>query len=168
MSDDLIVVGSIAGAYGVRGEVRIKSFCGVPEDIETYSPLVTQDGRSFHLSLLGRVKNGFSARIVEVVTKEDADALKGVQLCARRDQLPETDEDEFYYADLVGLAVMDTGGEMIGTVKQVLNHGADDLLEVIVTGASDTALIPFTKANVPTVDLKAALVVIDPTGGILP
>ncbi len=168
MADDLIVVGSIAGAYGVRGEVRIKSFCGVPEDIETYSPLVTADGQTFHLALLGRVKGGFNARIVEVDTKEQADALKGVQLCARRDQLPAPDEDEFYYADLVGLAVMDTGGAQIGTIKQVLNHGADDLLEVIVTGASDTALVPFTKANVPTVDLKTGRVVIDPPEGLLP
>lgn len=167
MKDDLIVLGSIAGAYGVRGEVRIKSFCAAPEDIETYSPLTTKDGQTFHLSLIGRIKGGFSARIVEITTKEDADALKGTQLCAHRDQLPDTGEDEFYYADLQGLMVLDTGGVEIGTVKQVLNHGADDLLEVQRKGSSDTALVPFTKAIVPTVDLATGRIIIDPPEGIL-
>lgn len=167
MEDDLIVIGSIAGAFGVRGEVRIRSFCANPEDIENYSPLQTQDGKEYHLSLIGPIKGGFSSRIVEVATKEDADALKGTQLCARRSQLPAPGEDEFYYTDLEGLLVLDTGGAEIGTVKQVLNHGADDLLEVQRTGSADTALVPFTKAIVPTVDLTAGRIIIDPPEGIL-
>ncbi|MEO0503363.1 MAG: ribosome maturation factor RimM, partial [Pseudomonadota bacterium] len=81
MSDDRICVGSIGGAYGVQGEVRIKSFCAVPEDIESYAPLTTEDGsRSFTLAILRPIKNGFAGRIAEVATKEQADALKGTQL----------------------------------------------------------------------------------------
>lgn len=167
MSDDLICVGAISGAYGVHGEVRIKSFCAQPEDIEAYSPLSTEDGtRSFALALIRPIKNGFVARIAEVATKEEADALKGTQLFARRDQLPHLPDDEFYYTDLVGLEVFDTGGTSLGQVKSVQNHGASDLLEVRRPGATATVLLPFTKAVVPTVDLAAGRIVADPPDGL--
>jgi 16S rRNA processing protein RimM len=162
-----IVVGAIAGAYGVRGEVRIKSFCANPEDIEAYSPLQDASGRRFDLALIGPIKNGFSARIVQVATKEEADALKGTELYVERDRLPGLPDDEFYYSDLEGLAVFDTGGVEIGVVKTVHNHGADDLLEVQRLGRADTVLIPFTQAIVPTVDLTAGRLVIDPPEGLL-
>ena len=164
----LICVGMIAGAYGVRGELRVKSYCATPSDIENYAPLLDESGtRSFELSLIGQIKNGFSARIIGVETKEQADMLRSTQLFARREDLPALPDDEYYYSDLIGLQVCDTGGVEIGHVKSVMNHGADDLLEVTVPGASDTALIPFTKAIVPTVDLATRRIVIDPPEGLL-
>jgi len=166
---DKVCVGAISGSYGVRGEVRVKSFCAVPEDIETYSPLTDEGGtREFTLALLHPVKNGFSARITQVATKEDADALKGVQLFARRDQLPSLPDDEYYHSDLMGLDVYDTGGTLLGRVKTVQNHGADDLLELQLAGSSATTFLPFTKSGVPTVDLAARRIVADPPDGILP
>ncbi len=167
MSDDRICVGSIGGAYGVQGEVRIKSFCAVPEDIETYAPLTTENGsRSFTLAIVRPIKNGFAGRIAEVATKEEADALKGTQLFAHRDQLPNLPDDEFYYTDLVGLEVFDTGGASLGRVKSVQNHGASDLLEVHAPGATATVLLPFTQAAVPTVDLAAGRIIADPPEGL--
>lgn len=167
MSDDKICVGAIGGAYGVRGELRIKSFCAQAEDIESYSPLTSQDGtRTFHLALIRPIKNGFAARIAEVSTKEDADALKGVQLFARRDQLPSLPDDEYYHADLIGLEVCDTGGTVLGIVKLVHDHGAGDLLEVQRVGSSETVLLPFTLAAVPTVDMAARRVIADPPEGL--
>lgn len=167
MSGDKICVGAIGGAYGVRGELRVKSFCAVPEDLESYSPLTSEDGsRTFHLALVRPVKNGFVARIVEVTSKEEADALKGLQLFADRDQLPSLPDDEYYHTDLMGLEVLDTGGTLIGTVKQVLDHGAGDLLEVQRPGSSQTVLLPFTLAAVPTVDLAAKRIIADPPDGL--
>ena len=167
MSEDLICVGAIGGAYGVRGEVRLKSFCATPDDIETYSPLTTEDGaKTFSLAIIRPMKNGFVARVAEVATKEEADALKGTQLFARRDQLPHLPNDEFYYTDLVGLEVFDTGGTSLGRVKAVQNHGASDLLEVHAPGATTTVLLPFTKDAVPTVDLAAGRIVADPPEGL--
>ncbi|QUJ75800.1 16S rRNA processing protein RimM [Sulfitobacter albidus] len=169
MSAERICVGAIAGAYGVRGELRVKSFCAVPEDLETYKPLTTEDGsRQFSLALIRPIKNGFSARIAEITTKEDADALRGTQLYASRDQLPSLPDDEFYHADLIGLEVTDTGGTLLGRVKTVQNHGADDLLELQLVGGSATVFLPFTKAAVPTVDLTAGRIVADPPEGLLP
>lgn len=168
MSDDLICVGAVGGSYGVKGELRIKSFCADPEAIETYSPLTREDGSgAFHLSLIRPVKNGFVARMVEVTTKEQADALKGTQLFARRDQLPSLPDDEYYHSDLMGLTVTDTGGTVIGTVKSVQNHGATDLLEVQLPASGATVLLPFTLAAVPTVDLEAGRIVADPPEGLL-
>lgn len=167
MSDDLICVGAISGSYGVSGELRVKSFCAQPEDIETYSPLTTQDGgRSFALALIRPMKNGFVARIADVATKEQADALKGTQLFARRDQLPSLPDDEYYYSDLTGLSVHDTGGAVLGQVKSVQNHGAGDLLEVQIPGGSVTVLVPFTLEVVPTVDLSTGRIVADPPEGL--
>ncbi|MBD3664660.1 ribosome maturation factor RimM [Sulfitobacter aestuariivivens] len=164
-----IPVGAIAGAYGVRGELRVKSYCARPEDIETYSPLSSEDGTdSYTLAILRPIKNGFAARITSVATKEEADALKGTVLFAQRDQLPSLPDDEFYHADLIGLEVYDTGGALLGRVKTVQNHGADDLLEVQLAGTSATVFLPFTKAAVPTVDLTAGRIVADPPLGILP
>ncbi|MEP4196563.1 MAG: ribosome maturation factor RimM [Aliishimia sp.] len=165
--EEKIIVGGIAGSYGVKGEVRIKSFCATPEDIETYSPLSDAKGRAFHLSILRPIKNGFAARLAEVATKEQADALKGTDLYALREQLPSLPDDEYYYNDLVDLTVMDTGGVALGRVKAVHNHGADDLLEVVRPGSSDTFLLPFTQAAVPTVDLEAGRLIADPPEGIL-
>jgi 16S rRNA processing protein RimM len=166
---DRVCVGVIAGAYGVRGELRVKSYCAVAEDIETYSPLSDEDGtRQFALALIRPIKNGFAARIPEVATKEDADALRGVTLFALRSQLPGLPDDEYYHADLIGLSVHDTGGALLGRVKTVQNHGADDLLELQLEGSSTTTFLPFTKAAVPTVDLASGRIIADPPDGVLP
>lgn len=166
---EMICVGAIAGSYGVRGELRVKSYCAVPEDIETYTPLWSEDrSRQFALAILHPIKNGFAARITDVSTKEEADALRGTALYADRDQLPSLPDDEFYHADLIGLSVYDTGGVLLGTVKTVQNHGADDLLELQLAGTSATTFLPFTKAAVPTVDLASGRIVADPPHGVLP
>ena len=167
MGDDLICVGAIAGAYGVRGEVRLKSFCAEPRDIGRYGPLFSEDGaRRFDLSLGKAVAGGFAARLSGVTTREAAEALRGVRLHAPRAALPALPDDEFYHADLIGLEVVDTGGVVLGRVSAVLNHGAGDLLELRRAGG-ESVLLPFTRAQVPTVDLAAGRVVADPPEGLL-
>lgn len=160
-------VGTIGGAYGVKGEVRIKSFCAIPEAIADYAPLTTEDGsRTFEVTITRQISNGLAARMTGIDSKEDADALRGMGLYALRSQLPETDDDEYYYADLIGLDVFDTGGNPIGKIKAVQNHGATDLLEVFGPGLKTTVLIPFTKDVVPTVDIASGRVIADPPEGL--
>jgi 16S rRNA processing protein RimM len=156
-----VCVGAIAGAFGVRGEVRIKSFCATPEAIAAYGPLWSEDGaRCFTLRLTGTAPGVLVGRLSGVGTKEAADALRGQRLYADRDRLPPPGEDEFYHADLIGLPVFDTGGAPLGTVLAVHNHGASDILEV--AGPRGTILLPFTRTVVPTVDLAAGRIVADP------
>lgn len=164
---DLICVGAIAGAFGVRGEVRLKSFCATPEDIETYGVLTSEDGTfKTSVGLTGSTKGGFIARLTAVDTKEQADAVKGLRLFAPRDRLPNLPDDEYYHTDLVGLEVFDTGGVMLGQIRSVQNHGASDLLEIEGPGLKGTILLPFTLLAVPTVDLDAGKVIIDPPDGL--
>lgn len=165
---DRVCVGAIAGAFGVRGEVRVKSFCSVPEDIATYGPLVTEDGaRSFTLKITRPVKNGLAARLSGIGSKEAADALRGTRLYVDRDALPGLPDDEFYHADLIGLRVLDTGGTELGRVRAVHNHGAGDLLELTGPAIKGAVLLPFTRDTVPTVDLDAGVLIADPPEGLI-
>ncbi len=167
MADDKIVVGSLAGAFGVRGEVRLKSFCAEPADLAGYVPLSTPDGRVFReVRITGQTQGSLTARVDGISSKEEADALRGTPLLAERARLPALPEDEFYHADLIGLAVQDAGGNALGTVRAVLNHGAGDILEVARPGGA-TVLIPFTLAAVPLVDIAARRIVADPPEGSL-
>ncbi|RED14341.1 ribosome maturation factor RimM [Pontivivens insulae] len=157
---DKICVGAIAGAFGVRGEVRLKSFTSDPVAIADYAPLTTEDGKlSFDVAISRMIKNGLAATLSGIATKEEADALKGTRLYAERDRMPNLPDDEFYHADLIGLTVLDTGGAELGKVRAVHDHGAGDILEVL--GPSGEILIPFTRAAVPTVDLSAKRIIAD-------
>ena len=158
-----ICVGAIAGAFGVRGEARIKSFCAEPRDIAGYAPLYSEDGeRSFTLKIVKPTKGGFVARLGGVSNREEVEAMKGAKLCAPRDRLPALPDDEFYYSDLIGLDVVDTGGAELGSVRHVAEYGAGDFLEIKLAVTGKTLLIPFTREAVPTVDLSAKRIVVDP------
>ncbi len=165
--EDRVCVGAVAGAFGVKGEVRLKSFCSDPEDVAAYGPLETEDAaRRFEITLVKSVKNGFAARLSGVRSKEAADALRGTRLFAGRDALPALEEEEYYHADLIGLEVRDTGGTLLGKIRAIHDHGAGDLLEVHGLGLKQTVLLPFTRAAVPTVDIAAGRVVADPPEGL--
>lgn len=165
---DRVCVGAVAGAFGVKGEVRLKSFCADPEAIATYGPLSSEDGStSWEVRLTRPVKNGFAARLTGVATKDAADALRGMRLFAPRDRLPDLPDDEYYHADLINLVVQDSGGVELGRVRAVLNHGAGDLLEIHGPKLKQPVLLPFTLAAVPTVDLAAGRIVVDPPEGLL-
>ncbi|MCB2129922.1 MAG: 16S rRNA processing protein RimM [Rhodobacteraceae bacterium] len=163
MPTDRVCVGAIAGAFGVAGEVRLKSYCAQPEAIAAYAPLYTSDGRrSFTLRITRTINNGFAARLSGIGSKEEADALRGTELFADRDKLPNLPDDEFYHTDLIGLEVFDTGGGRLGTLRAIHNHGAGDILEIFVPGRKTALLLPFTRAVVPTIDLATGRIIADP------
>jgi len=165
--DRRIAVGALAGAFGVRGEVRLKSFCAEAADIVRYVPLMTDQGRLFRVIVItGQTSGALTARIEGISTPEEGNALKGQILYADRARLPDPGDDEYYHADLIGMAVSDTGGAALGTVLAVLNHGAGDLLEIRPSGG-ETFLLPFTRVAVPTVDLAGKRIVVDLPDGLL-
>ncbi|MFM7656232.1 MAG: ribosome maturation factor RimM [Paracoccaceae bacterium] len=167
MSQERICVGAITGAFGVAGEVRLKSFCAEPTAIADYGPLSTKDGaRSFTVKLTRPVSGGLGARLSGVKTKEEADALRGTELYVDRARLPKLLDDEFYHSDLIGLEAVDTGGVVLGRVVAVHNHGAGDILEIAGAGRKAALMLPFTLAAVPTVDLGAGRIVVDLPEGL--
>jgi 16S rRNA processing protein RimM len=163
---DRVCVAAIAGAFGVRGEARVKSFTAEAQAFAGYGPLESEDGaRRFDVRIVRAVAGGFAVRLSGVATREQAEALKGVRLYAPRDRLPSLPDDEFYHADLLGLTVVDTGGAILGAVRAVQNFGAGDFLEV--AGGAKPLLLPFTREAVPTVDLGSGRIVADPPGDVV-
>ena len=146
----LILVGQIAGGFGVKGEVRVTAYTAEPMALLAYGPLLRADG-SVGLTLTSArpEKSGVVGRAKEIATKEQADALRGLKLHILRDRLPEPDEDEFYLTDLVGLEARDPDGVVLGTVKSVQNFGADDMLEIAPAAGGPTWYLPFTREAVP-------------------
>lgn len=156
----LLAVGRVAGAFGVRGEVRISTFTEEPLALARFGELKRQDGSpALTITSAREAKGGIIARCPGVETKEQGDALRGLRLYIDRNALPEPDEDEFYLADLIGLSVIDPSGEAIGTVKSVQDFGAGDILEIIPDEGGPTWYLPFTREAVPEVRLADGLIV---------
>ena len=163
-ADDLVFMAAIAGAHGVRGECKVKSFAGVPEDAFAYGPFMDADGNPLLTPKIWKpVKDGFIVRFAEALDRDKARALKGTRLYIPRSALPDPDEDEFYHADLIGLNVRALDGSDMGTVKAVHDFGASDLLEIAGTpGRKGSWMLPFTRQFVPRIALADGLITIDP------
>lgn len=161
-------LGRIAGARGLKGEVRIKTFTEEPLSIADYGPLEDEAGtRHFELASVKPAKDGVAAIVKGVTSREQAEALKGVELYVGRDKLPGTEDDAtFYYADLVGLVAINENGAALGKVVAVQNFGAGDLLEVRPATGGATVLVPFKEEIVPDIDQEAGWLLMIPPEGI--
>lgn len=163
MPEDRVCLGVVVGAHGVHGRLRVKPFTADPEAIGDYGP-VEDEARQWtrRIRVTGRVKGVVVAEMEGVRRREEAEALRGTKLMVPRAALPEPeDENEFYYADLVGLTAETAGGERLGMVRAVHDFGAGDVLEVTLAEGG-TALYPFTRQVVPEVDLAGGRLVIEP------
>jgi 16S rRNA processing protein RimM len=156
----VILVARVGGAHGVRGEIRITTYTEDPMALVRYRDLKRRDGSPALTILAGRpAKAGLVARAKEVADRDQADAIRGLELYIARDVLPPPeDDDEFYVADLVGLAVVGPDGEALGRVKTVQDFGAGDLLEVQPEHGASWWL-PFTREAVPEVRLADRTIV---------
>jgi 16S rRNA processing protein RimM len=162
MAGGRICVGQIGAAHGVRGEVRLRSFTADPQGITGYGPLESEDGRVLEIESLRPAKDHFVARVAGVRDRDAAARLANIKLYVPRERLPEPAEaDEFYHADLIGLAVVDCDGKSVGTVTAIHNFGAGDLIEVRPDAGNQTQLVPFDAMHVPTVDIAAGKIVVE-------
>jgi 16S rRNA processing protein RimM len=155
-----ILLGRIAGAHGIRGEVLVRTFTDRPEDVAAYGRPDDGAGRAFQVEATRATSKGVVARLAGVGDRTAAEALRGTELWIDRDRLPAPDEGAFYHADLIGLAAVDPGGRALGEIVGVHNFGAGDLLEVRLAGSGKTELVPFTEAFVPEVDLPGRRAVV--------
>lgn len=153
-----ICLGAIAGAHGVKGDFKIRTFTEAEQNVAAYGPLSTEDGRVLSIKVLRVLNPGLVlARSTEITTREQAEALSGRKLYVPRDALPPAGEGEFYAEDLLGLAAVDEAGAPVGLIVAMHNFGAGDILEVKVA-AGRTILVPFSDDAVPVVDLAAGRV----------
>ena len=164
---DHICIARIGAPHGVRGAVKLWTFTEDPFAVQAYGPLVTKDGaRSFEVATAREAKGHLVATLKGIATREEAERLNGIELYVAREKLPETDDNEYYHADLIGLAAVSPAQEPIGRVVAIHNFGAGDIIE-IAPPSGPTLLLPFTNAVVPTVDLAARRVVIELPGEIV-
>jgi 16S rRNA processing protein RimM len=158
-----ICVARLGAAHGVRGEVKLWSFTADPAAVADYGPFETPDGRVVEIEAMRPAKEFFVARLKGVADRDAAERLRNVELFVPRERLPAPAEaDEFYHADLIGLAVVDTAGAALGSVVAVHNFGAGDLIEVRRPEARDTVMLAFSQAVVPEIDLTGGRVVVAP------
>jgi 16S rRNA processing protein RimM len=163
-----VCVGVVTGPHGVKGAVRIKSFTACPENIAAYGPLSDEAGRrSLEMHVIGAAKGVLIARLTGVEDRSRAEALRGLRLYLPRSALPQPDPEEYYHADLIGLEVVLSDGTPVGRVRAVHDFGAGDTLE-IERPTAPAAMVPFTRAVVPVVEIEAGRLVIEPPPGLLP
>ncbi|HVY85391.1 MAG TPA: ribosome maturation factor RimM [Caulobacterales bacterium] len=160
---NLVLVGAVGGAFGVKGEVRLRAFTAEKEGIISYGPLFDEEGRILLRPKSWReLKDGVAVVAPEVKTREEAEALRGKRLYVPRAHLPDTAEDEFYIVDLLGCRAEALDGGVLGEIVAVWNFGAGDILEFRPPSGGQNVRIAFTKENVPLVDLPGRRVVFDP------
>lgn len=155
MADDLVLVGAIAGAFGVRGEVRVRSFTAVPAGVVAYGPLYDAHGKVLLTPKRWRpIKDGLAIAAPEIPTREAAEALRNTPLHVPRAALPPAEDDEFYHVDLIGCRVETLAGDLLGEVVAVHDFGAGDVLE-LRDPAGVQRYVDFSRESVPHVDLPA-------------
>ncbi|MEO3428098.1 ribosome maturation factor RimM [Pelagibius sp. CAU 1746] len=172
---DLVCLGVMVGAHGVRGLVKVKTFTEAPEDVAAYGPVSDKAGRRrWTLQVTGPApgkRDVVLAKVEGVGDRDAAQALHGTELYVERSALPALAEEEtFYHADLIGLSVEDPEGRELGKVAAVENYGAGDFLEVVRKGdgkgGGKTLLLAFTRAVVPEVDIAGGRLVALPPAEI--
>ncbi len=164
-----ILVGVVGAAQGIRGEVRMKSYTAVPSAIRDYGPLSTEDGRRrFSVAALRPLRDDMLVvRFDGLDDRDAAAALTGTRLFIDRARLPPPEEDEFYHADLIGLAAEHEDGRVLGRVGAVENFGAGDILAIVPAAGGDSLFVPFTRAFVPILDVDGGRLVVAP-GALTP
>src|SRR4051812_15755449 len=157
-----ICVARIGAPHGVRGAVKLWTFTEDPLAVKRYGPLMTKDGaRQFEVTHAREAKDHLVASFKGIAAREQAEKLNGLELYVAREKLPDAEEDEYYHADLIGLAAITSANEPLGRVIAIHNFGAGDIIEIAPPKGAQTMLLPFTNAVVPTVDLKGGRVVIE-------
>ena len=165
MTSRLVAVGIFGAPHGVRGEIRVKSYTADPSALGAYGELTDASGaRRFKIVARRPLKDDMVVVRLDGVGDRDAAAkLTGVELFARRENMPAPEEDEFYHADLVGLRAETPEGEDIGHVVGLANYGGGDILEIAPARGGETLLLPFSKAVAPTIDIaKGKIIIVAP------
>lgn len=166
MSSGKVIIAAVAGAHGVSGRVKLKTFTEEPASVGTFGPLSDEAGeRQFDIRVTGSTKGGVIAELSGIRNRDQADALKGLTLHVDRDRLPDLDDaEDFYQADLIGLEAIHVDGQRLGRVKAVHTLGAGEVLEIqpALRAGRKTLLIPFSREAVPEIDLAEGRLTIDP------
>lgn len=165
VGEGMVLLAVVTAPHGVRGLVRIKNFASGAEALERY-PLVTEQGERVQLALAGAGKGVLLARIAGVEDRDAAERWRGAQLYVPRSALPRPEDEEFYHADLLGLAAELKDGTVLGRVRAIHDFGAGDTIE-IERAEGAPLVVPFTRAAVPVVDIEHGRILVEPPEELL-
>lgn len=171
-----ILLGKIVAAFGIKGEVKIESFCQHPQDIENYELFDAKDEKiTVKISNKNKAAIGYTlgggailiAKVNDINNRTDAENLRGKEIFSLRKNFKKTKKDEFYYSDLVGLDVVDKSLEKIGIVSAVNDYGAGVMLEInfndkeVKKNYDEIDNFPFKNEIFPEVNLEKNYILID-------
>ena len=162
MTEDIVSVGKVSGIFGVKGWIKVYSYTEIRENILTYSPWILRKGKESKLvEVIDGRRHGKTvvAYLQGLDDRDKAAELNGWEILIHADQLPKARVNEYYWADLVGLRVKSIDGKDFGTVEQMLETGAND---VVVVAGERERLIPFLQGQtIVNIDLTAGEMLVD-------
>ena len=161
MDDKQICIAEVMTAHGIRGLVKLRCYLEDPSDLKDYTPLYDEKGKTYELILKNPIQRDWVAEIKGITDRNDAEKLRGLKLYVDRDKMPETDDDEFYYEDLIGCKTISAQGLVLGEVVSVENFGAGDLIEIKPT-TGQTYYLPITEPYVQDIQIENKTIIIEP------
>ena len=157
---NLIEIGSFVGVHGIKGEVKLKSFTEVPENIFSFKEIYVESYENpIKLKFIRKFKKVFICKIENVETRSDAEFFKGLKLFITRKSLPKLIDGEFYYSDLLNFKVYNLSKENFGEVISLEDFGAGLLVEVKKN--NKTFYLPMGKAFLKKIDYKEKQIILD-------
>lgn len=156
-------MGVVHSAHGIKGHVKIKVFASSPASFMEYHHFTDKEGKkSFIFKYIGLFKEDMVvAELKGIQDRNQAEELKGIELYIAREQLPPTEEEEYYYQDLIGLKVQSQTGNLLGIVISVYNFGGGDLVEINLSNTREVVVVPFTKEAVPQVSISEGCLIVN-------
>lgn len=172
---DLIEIGFIRAAHGLRGQVVVHAHSQDAASLMDYGPLLNADGsKSYRLEVTSDQGKDFLCKIEGITDRNQAEALRGTKLFIPASSLPEPEEGQFYIKDLIGLRVENDKGVVLGKVVDVLNLGANDAFDIEFTHDGEkeletpqTELLLFIDQYILNVDIDGGKIVVDLPYGLL-
>jgi 16S rRNA processing protein RimM len=166
-SDYDVCVGVITSVNGVKGYVKIRSFTEHPQDIMTFKKIFDVSNKEYNINIINLKKDYVIAGIKGIDSRDEAEKLRNIRLYIKRSELPNAGQEEYYHADLLGLDAKLKDGTNFGLVKNIVNFGAGDIIEIYDLNSEKTIYYPFTKQYVPEINLEKRYIILEPLEEVL-
>lgn len=160
-NEPFVVLGVVVSAHGVKGQFKVKPFTTSPMAIADYGPVKLDNEQWIELIAKSTAKGLVLCASPDILSREQAEALKGVSLSVDREKLPVPDEDEIYHADLLGLDVVDTASNNLGVVIGVHDFGAGEVLEIKPKGGKGSEYLPFYPPFLKQIDIQSKSIIME-------
>ena len=166
---EFIAYGKVLKPHGLSGEVKVLPYSGDTGSFKSFSSLYISKEKNnppkYIISRSRNQKNTVIVKLESIDSIEDAEPLKGLTVFIDKSELPEKDDEEYYWFELIGLEVLDTDNNKIGKVKEIIDNTAQPIL--VIRGNSDEYLVPLVDKFVEIIDLENSKIIVNPVEGLI-